>query len=138
METGYRETAQFKEYEDIKKLLEEEKLKVKAINVGASIMRGIGWFAVTVSTLLAIGLLCWFTMFRGIAFGVTARQNAETEARRAGTAMFGPSAEFRVLCTGQWGQSNCSIIKGDKTIYLNCDEDDPIANDGCTGASRQN
>lgn len=53
--TNYRETASFKEYEDIKKLLEQEKDKVKAFEVGKHIMRGVGWFAATVSILFVVG-----------------------------------------------------------------------------------
>lgn len=133
--TNYRETASFKEYEDIRKLLEQEKTKVKALNVGGHIMRGVGWFAATVSVLYVIGMLFWFAAIRGTAYGEAARHNSEREATNFATRVLGPNVQFRVVCSEysiDGNVQNCLVTREGKNPFnLHCDDDDPVTNDGC-------
>ena len=134
-ETNYRETASFQEYEDIRKLLEQEKAKVKVLEVGAHIMRGLGWFAATVSTLFVVGYLSWFIFIRGEAYGEAARHNSEREATAFATRVLGPGVQFRVVCSEYSfveDSQNCVVIREGKNPFtLHCDDDDSVTNDGC-------
>lgn len=77
----------------------------------------------------------WFFGIRGEAIGVSARLNAEREARIFAKNRFNID-NARVYCQtgGEFGMKFCSIYAdGSNTRYIqaSCDTDYPVTNDGC-------
>lgn len=99
----------------------------------------VGAFA-TLFALVALVVGILWLGFRGSAFGVNARHNAEREA----TAFFrrtvatppvavycadrSNSCELRLTCSG--------LLPDGHSEWACCDDDDPKTNDGCTPAAR--
>lgn len=97
--------------------------------------RGVGWFAVTVTIAAIVVYAVWFCTLRGTAWGENARRNAEREATAYATRVYG-SPPLGVACgkpEGWDGELRCAVRYNAPvgTVEMRCDDDDPIANDGC-------
>ena len=90
--------------------------------------RGVGWFAVTVPVAAIVVYAVWFCTLRGTAWGENARRNAEREATAYATRVYG-TPPLAVACRGDRCIVRLSAPLG--MAELRCDDDDPIANDGC-------
>ena len=99
---------------------------------------GVGWFAVALPIAAVVVHCGWFVFIRGVAWGEAARRNAEREATAYVTRMRG-AAPLGIACVrggiGDFGSMNCVARMRDAriTVTLNCDDDDPVTNDGCEG-----
>jgi hypothetical protein len=96
--------------------------------------RGAGWgTAVFVLALTVFGV--YWGCFRGSAWGLRARQNAEREAVRYAQGIY-PGTHLRAICEeeshGPNGTLKCQVFGGSEKLDLNCDDDEPFRNDGCT------
>jgi hypothetical protein len=95
--------------------------------------RGVGWFAVTVPIAAIVVYAVWFCTLRGTAWGENARRNAEREATAYATRVYG-TAPLGVVCSdANEGEQRCAVRYNAPvgTVEIRCDDDDPIANDGC-------
>lgn len=95
--------------------------------------RGVGWFAVTVTIAAIVVYGVWFCTLRGTAWGENARRNAEREATAYATRVYG-TAPLGVACRdANEGEQRCVVRYNAPvgTVEIRCDDDDPIANDGC-------
>ncbi len=90
--------------------------------------RGVGRLAVTVPVAAIVVYAVWFCTLRGTAWGERARRNAEREATAYATRLYG-AAPLGVVCRGDTCYARFDDSIG--TVKLYCDDDDPIANDGC-------
>lgn len=101
---------------------------------------GVGWFAVALPIALFVGHCAWFVFVRGVAWGEPARRNAEREAAAFVTRMHG-TVPAGVVCddtdTNGSGVLHCiaRIVESNppvqRVVEVECDDDDPVANNGC-------
>lgn len=92
---------------------------------------------------LALAIACldvvWVGLFRGCAFGVNARRNAEREAMSYATRKYGvtPSAVWceemsprdMMRCYARFSSAGASGVAN--TVRFYCDDDNASSNDGC-------
>lgn len=111
-----------------------QKYQSRAETLG-KVARGIGWFAATVPITSIVVFVFWFACIRGAAWGERARLNAEREATTYATRVIGASPAG-VVCDDEdadIGVKHCVVVYRNlrEPIVLRCDDDEPIANDGC-------
>ena len=105
--------------------------------------RNVFWGAagVSVVSILVLGVvfLFYWTCFRGSAWGVRARRNAEREAL-AYTGRTYPNSTLRANCYDSPvlnGELSCEVYGargGSVVIKIVCDDDEAFRNDGCRNA----
>lgn len=126
------------EYETLRKENEQLRARVNRRDTAKRVGRSLGVFVLTLLACSVLTYAGWFCLFRGTAWGARARQNAEREATayaaRSGHTVVG------VYCAGEVGapadgETMCTVITttapAAHPLILGCDDDDPIANDGC-------
>lgn len=106
------------------------------------VARGLAWFTVTVPVAALIVYGVWFVCVRGVAWGERARRNAEREATAYVTRTRGVSP-LSVVCDDAQthhgpGTALCNALMPDRSVVeVECDDDDPVANDGCVPFERR-
>jgi hypothetical protein len=146
---GYREMDKTVPLEEHERVLQQLRQAEEAVSryrhwySRGELFKRVG-YKLKVLALVAIGLyVVWVGLFRGCAFGVTARRNAEREAMTYATRRYGttPSAVWceylapgdKMQCYARFANTGASSI-----VQFYCDDDNASSNDGCVAATSNN
>lgn len=146
---GYREmdkTVPLEEHERVLQQLrqaEDTIARYESRYSRGELVKSIGRKLMVLALIAASMDAVWVGLFRGCAFGVTARRNAEREAMTYATRRYGatPSAVWceerspgdKMQCYARFANTGASSI-----VQFYCDDDNASSNDGCVAATSNN
>lgn len=120
---------------------ENEKLRAELASVNRwgwvrELPRKAGLVFALMACLAIVFYAIWFCTLRGVAWGERARHNAKREALVHATRQYGLSPTSTVCDaedTKGSGVLHCLVLMPNMPFpaVLECDDDDPVANDGC-------
>lgn len=147
-DNGYRDmdkTVPLKEHERVLQQLrqaEDTIARYESRYSRGELVKSIGRKLMVLVLIAASMDAVWVGLFRGCAFGVTARRNAEREAMTYATRRYGttPSAVWceelapgdKMRCYARFANTGASSI-----VQFYCDDDNASSNDGCVAANSQ-